>query len=64
MLSDRSLICLPVDLRRRTGTVQSPIVPWFGPGAGITILRTSGRTLIVTEYGRAELEGKTVRERG
>ncbi len=44
-------------------SVQSRIVPWFGPGAVITTPRHQV-DVIVTEYGAAELEGKTVQERG
>ena len=61
-LSDRSLICLPSTFEK-DGRLQSRIVPWFGPGAVITTPRHQV-DVIVTEYGAAELEGKTVRERG
>lgn len=61
-LSDRSLICLP-STYEKDGAPQSRIVPWFGPGAVITTPRHHV-DVIVTEYGAAELEGKTVRERG
>ena len=61
-LSDRSLICLPSTFAK-DGELQSRIVPWFGPGAVITTPRHQV-DVIVTEYGIAELEGKTVRERG
>jgi acyl-CoA hydrolase len=61
-LSDRSLICLPSTFERDR-VLQSRIVPWFGPGAVITTPRHQV-DVIVTEYGAAELEGKTVRERG
>jgi acyl-CoA hydrolase len=61
-LSDRSLICLPSTFEKH-GTLQSRIVPWFGPGAVITTPRHQV-DVIVTEYGAAELEGKTVHERG
>jgi Acetyl-CoA hydrolase/transferase C-terminal domain len=63
----------PADFRRlgpllerqspRVMTLQSRIVPWFGPGAVITTPRHQV-DVIVTEYGAAELEGLTVRERG
>ena len=43
--------------------LQSRIVPWFGPGAVITTPRHQV-DVIITEYGAAELEGRTVRERG
>ena len=61
-LSDRSLICLPSTFEKH-GMLQSRIVPWFGPGAVITTPRHHV-DVIITEYGAAELEGKTVRERG
>ena len=61
-LSDRSLICLP-STYEKDGVLQSRIVPWFGPGAVITTPRHHV-DVIVTEYGAAELEGKTVAERG
>jgi acyl-CoA hydrolase len=61
-LSDRSLICLPSTFTK-DGELQSRIVPWFGPGAVITTPRHQV-DVIVTEYGVAELEGRTVRERG
>ncbi|OBJ46523.1 4-hydroxybutyrate CoA-transferase [Mycolicibacterium mucogenicum] len=61
-LSDRSLICLPSTFVK-DGELRSRIVPWFGPGAVITTPRHQV-DVIVTEYGAAELEGKTVRERG
>jgi acyl-CoA hydrolase len=61
-LSDRSLICLPSTFEK-DGVLQSRIVPWFGSGAVITTPRHQV-DVIVTEYGAAELEGRTVRERG
>ncbi len=61
-LSDRSLICLPSTFEKH-GVLQSRIVPWFGPGAVITTPRHQV-DVIITEYGAAELEGRTVRERG
>jgi acyl-CoA hydrolase len=61
-LSDRSLICLP-STYEKDGSLQSRIVPWFGPGAVITTPRHHV-DVIVTEYGVAELEGRTVHERG
>jgi acyl-CoA hydrolase len=61
-LSDRSLICLPSTFEK-DGVLQSRIMPWFGPGAVITTPRHQV-DVIVTEYGAAELEGRTVRERG
>jgi len=60
-LSDRSLICLPSTFEK-DGNLASRIVPWFGPGAVITTPRHHV-DVIITEYGAAELEGLTVRER-
>lgn len=61
-LSDRSLICLPSTFEK-DGKLQSRIVPWFGAGAVVTTPRHQV-DVIVTEYGAAELEGRTVQERG
>ncbi|HET7740666.1 MAG TPA: acetyl-CoA hydrolase/transferase C-terminal domain-containing protein, partial [Mycobacterium sp.] len=61
-LSDRSLICLPSTFSNEDG-LQSRIVAAFGPGAVITTPRHHV-DVIITEYGVAELEGKTVRQRG
>jgi acyl-CoA hydrolase len=61
-LSDRSLICLPSTFEK-DGRLQSRIVPWFGPGAMITTPRHQV-DVIITEYGVAELEGRTVADRG
>jgi len=61
-LSDRSLICLPSTFEK-DGVMQSRIVPWFDAGAVITTPRHH-IDVIVTEFGAAELEGRTVRERG
>jgi acyl-CoA hydrolase len=62
-LDDRSLLCLPSTYRRKDGTIGSTIVPWFGPGAVITTPRHQV-DVIVTEHGAAELQGKTVHQRG
>ncbi|KAA0097672.1 4-hydroxybutyrate CoA-transferase [Mycolicibacterium sp. P1-18] len=61
-LADRSLICLPSTFTTKDGALRSRIVPTFGPGAVITTPRHQV-DVIVTEYGVAELEGRTVRER-
>jgi acyl-CoA hydrolase len=61
-LEARSLLCLP-----STVTVgdelRSRIVPWFDAGTVITTPRHQV-DVIVTEYGAAELQGKTVHQRG
>jgi acyl-CoA hydrolase len=43
--------------------LRSRIVPWFDAGAVITTPRHQV-DVIVTEYGAAELQGKTVHQRG
>jgi acyl-CoA hydrolase len=61
-LEDRSLLCLPSTVTI-AGQVRSRIVPWFEAGAVITTPRHQV-DVIVTEFGAAELQGKTVRQRG
>jgi acyl-CoA hydrolase len=61
-LAGRSLLCLPSTVQVG-GELRSRIVPWFGAGAVITTPRHQV-DVIVTEYGAAELEGKTVHQRG
>lgn len=61
-LEDRSLLCLPSTVEI-DGQLHSRIVPAFDRGAVITTPRHQV-DVIVTEYGAAELEGKTVHQRG
>ena len=61
-LDDRSLLCLP-STATVNGEVKSRIVPWFEAGAVITTPRHQ-IDVVVTEYGLAELQGKTVHQRG
>jgi acyl-CoA hydrolase len=61
-LEDRSILCLPSTFQK-DGETHSRIVPWFGPGAVITTPRHQV-DIVVTEYGAAELQGKTVHQRG
>jgi acyl-CoA hydrolase len=61
-LDDRSLVCLPSTVTL-AGEVRSRIVPWFEAGTVITTPRHQVDT-VVTEYGYAELQGKTVHQRG
>lgn len=61
-LEDRSLLCLPATVEIG-GRLRSRIVPYFDRGAVITTPRHQV-DVIVTEYGAAELEGKTVHQRG
>ncbi len=61
-LDDRSLLCMPSTITLGD-EVRSRIVPWFEAGAVITTPRHQV-DVIVTEYGAAELQGKTVHQRG
>jgi acyl-CoA hydrolase len=61
-VEDRSLQCLPSTVEL-DGELHSRIVPWFDPGTVITTPRHQV-DVVVTEYGAAELEGKTVHQRG
>ena len=62
-LDDRSVLCLPSTFTTKEGVVRSRIVGWFEAGAVITTPRHQVHT-VVTEYGVAELLGKTVHQRG
>lgn len=61
-VEDRSLICLPSTVEI-DGELRSRIVPAFERGAVVTTPRHQV-DVIVTEHGAAELEGKTVHQRG
>jgi acyl-CoA hydrolase len=61
-LEDHALLCLSSTVTIG-GEVRSRIVPWFEAGAVITTPRHQV-DVIVTEYGAAELQGKTVHQRG
>ncbi len=61
-LEDRSLLCFP-STYTHDGELRSRIVPWFDAGAVITTPRHQV-DVVVTEHGAAELQGKTVHQRG
>ena len=61
-LDDRALICLP-STAPVDGELRSRIVPWFEAGTVVTTPRHQV-DVIVTEYGAAELQGKTIHQRG
>jgi acyl-CoA hydrolase len=61
-LEAKSLLCFPSTVEVG-GVAQSRIVPWFEAGAVITTPRHQV-DVIVTEYGAAELQGKTIHQRG
>ena len=60
-VEDRSLLCLPATYTKED-QLRSRIVPWFEAGAVITTPRHQV-DVVVTEYGAAELQGKTVHQR-
>ncbi len=56
------VIALPSTVRTKSGETLSKIVPLLKHGAGVVTTRNHVR-FIVTEYGVAELYGKTIRQR-
>lgn len=56
------IIALPSTTTFRDGTVVSRIVPMLKPGAGVVTTRNHVH-YVVTEYGIADLYGKTIRQR-
>ncbi len=58
----RALLCLPSTVTVG-GEVRSRILPWFEAGTVITTPRHQV-DVVITEHGAAELEAKTVRQRG
>jgi acyl-CoA hydrolase len=61
-LEARSLLCMPSTVEI-DGRVRSRIAPWFDAGTVITTPRHQV-DVVITEYGAAELQGKTVHQRG
>jgi acyl-CoA hydrolase len=61
-LENRSLLCLPSTVTR-DGIVISRIVPCFPAGTVITTPRHHV-DVVISEYGFAELRGRTVQQRG
>jgi 4-hydroxybutyrate CoA-transferase len=56
------IIAMPSTSVMRDGTILSKIVPMLKQGAGVVTSRNHVR-FVVTEYGVAELYGKTIRQR-
>ena len=56
------IIALPSTTTLRDGTLISRIVPMLQQGAGVVTSRNHVR-FVVTEYGAADLYGKTIRQR-
>ena len=61
-LENRSLLCLPSTVTRGA-VVISRLVPYFPAGTVITTPRHHV-DVVITEYGFAELRGRTVQQRG
>jgi acyl-CoA hydrolase len=61
-LTARALLCLPATYTV-DGELRSRIVPWFEAGTVVTTPRHQV-DVVITEYGAAELEAKTVHQRG
>ncbi len=61
-LEAKALLCMPATTTV-DGRLVSRIVPWFDAGAVITTPRHQV-DVIITEYGAAELQGRTVHQRG
>jgi acyl-CoA hydrolase len=61
-LEARSLLCMRSTVEI-DGRSRSRILPWFDAGAVITTPRHQV-DVVITEYGAAELQGKTVHRRG
>jgi acyl-CoA hydrolase len=60
-LGGKAFICLYSTANTKEGTV-SKVVPILKPGAAVTTLRTDVQ-YIATEYGIAQLKGKSIRQR-
>jgi 4-hydroxybutyrate CoA-transferase len=58
----KPIIALPSTTTLRDGRLVSKIVPTLKPGAGVTTTRNDVH-FVVTEYGVANLYGKTIRQR-
>ncbi len=61
-VEDRSLLCFPATYTTKEGELRSRIVPFFEAGAVITTPRHQV-DVVVSEFGAAELQGKTVHQR-
>lgn len=57
-----SFVCMPSTITKKDGTLASKIQPILTPGAIVTDPRTATH-YIVTEYGLAQMKGKTTWER-
>ncbi|HVE67737.1 MAG TPA: acetyl-CoA hydrolase/transferase C-terminal domain-containing protein [Solirubrobacteraceae bacterium] len=62
-LIQRALLCFPATWTDGDGALRSRIVPWHEAGSVVTVPRHQV-DVVVTEHGIAELEGKTVHQRG
>lgn len=58
----KAFICCPSTYRDKNGNLKSRIVPTLEPGSIVTVPRTQGH-IYVTEYGKAEVAGRSTWER-
>lgn len=58
----KAIIAMPSSTRKKDGTLISKITPYIDHGAAVTTSRNDV-DYVVTEYGIAELKGKTLKER-
>lgn len=58
----KAFICTPATYRDKNGNLKSRIVPTLPAGSIVTVPRTQAH-IIVTEYGKADLAGRTTWER-
>lgn len=58
----QAIIALPSSVTTRNGEVFSRIVPMLKPGAGVVTSRNDVH-LVATEYGVADLRGRSIRQR-
>lgn len=61
-IGGKGLICLNSTFKKKDGTVKSRIVPYFAPGTIVTCPRSVVH-YVITEYGIAQLKGKSVWQR-
>lgn len=58
----KAIIAMPSVAKKKDGTLISKIVPFIEQGAAVTTSRNDV-DYIVTEYGIAEMKGKTLKQR-
>jgi butyryl-CoA:acetate CoA-transferase len=58
----KSIMCLPSSYKDKEGKIKSRIVPFLPPGGIVTVSRTITH-LVVTEYGKVNMKGRSVWQR-